>query len=383
MRIVQVVTRLNVGGIASYVLELSAEFVRSGHDVWLISGIPEPTEGNSLDFHQKGLRGVRHISIPRMRRSVNPVDDALALRDLHRLLRRIRPDVVHTHMSKAGLLGRVAALAARVPVRVHSLHGTVFQGHFSPAASRLFALAERGLARASSRILVDAGTVRRELLDWRIVRDDRITVVPLGFDLEPFLGAGPEEAKPVLDRIEAKPGGPIVGAVARLVPVKGIDVLLRAARLVADGRPDVMFVIAGDGELRHDLEVQIERSGLGGCVTLLGFWPDLREVYAAADVVALSSWSEGTPVALIEAAAAGRPVVATRVGGVPDVVVDGETGLLVDAGDSAQLAAAILRLVSDTASASGLGEAGRKRACDLYSIEASAAATLEAYAAMN
>lgn len=381
MRIVQLVTRLNVGGISTYVLELSQQLAGMGHDVWLVSGTPDPAEGDMLSYQEGATSAVRTIRLPRLGRSISPLQDAVVLGQLFRLFRSVRPDVVHTHMSKAGTLGRLAALGARVPVRIHSMHGTVFEGHFSPLASRIFAGAERALARLTSRILVDSGGVRHELLARRVASDRRIEVVPLGFGLLRFRDVDDAEAlaKPIRDRLEAQGGSRVVGMVARLVPVKGIDVFLSAAERIVAGRSDVKLILVGDGELRAEIERRVAASRIRRSVVMLGFWPDLREVYAACDVVVLSSWSEGTPVAVIEAMAAGRPVVATRVGGVPDLVIDGETGILVAPGDAGGLAEGIVRLLDDASTAARLGAAGRRRVMDSYTIQASAAATEYVY----
>jgi glycosyltransferase involved in cell wall biosynthesis len=298
--------------------------------------------------------------LPALGREIRGGPDLVALVQLTRLVRRLRPDLVHTHTAKAGTLGRLAALLARVPVIVHTYHGHVFHGYFSAPRTRAFLAIERWLARRTDRLLTVSETVRAELLALGVGDPDRLTVVPLGLDLEGFLGC------------EALRGGfraelgvaadvPLVGIVARLAPIKAHEVFLQAAAAVARELPTARFLVIGDGERRRELEALAVRLGLGPQVRFLGWRADLPRIYADLDVVVLTSRNEGSPVSLIEAMAAARPVVATRVGGVPDLVDDGVTGLLVPSGDTRALAAGLSGLLGDPARRCLMGAAGRKR----------------------
>jgi glycosyltransferase involved in cell wall biosynthesis len=290
--------------------------------------------------------------VPSLRRAIDVRSDVRAGRALGRLVRARHPDVVHTHLAKAGALGRVAARRARVPVIVHTFHGHVLDGYFSSKKERVFVQAERELARLSTALVAVSSAVRDDLMRKGIGRHDQWRVIPVGLDLETLLGDGAASGS-ARRKLGLPAEGHVVGIVGRLVPVKDHVTFLRAAAHLAS-RGDVTFVVAGDGELRGALEERA-RGLLGDRVVFTGWIQDLPTLYAAMDVVVSTSRNEGTPVALIEAGAAGKPVVATRVGGVPDVVRDGHTGDLVDAGDAEGVAVRVGRLLDDPALADAGG----------------------------
>ncbi len=299
----------------------------------------------------------RHLAP--LRRSIKPADDARALGSLARLMRSYRPDIVHTHQSKAGLLGRLAGTMTRVPNRVHTFHGTVFEGYFSPRMTAAVLAAERLAARATTTTIVLSDEQRRELAERKIGRRDRVRVIPLGLELERFAGHSRAEARAELGLDD---GGrrhrrrrAARAHQADRPPVAGVR---QRARPVA---PMTRLCIVGDGPLRPELEAQAAALGLGDAVRFAGWSDAMPAWHAAADIVVNSSDSEGTPLALIEAGATGRPVVATRVGGVEDVVVDGVTGWLVDRDDEAAFAERIGRLVEDPGMRARMGEEAMAR----------------------
>jgi glycosyltransferase involved in cell wall biosynthesis len=302
-------------------------------------------------------RGVAVTRIPELRREIHPADDARALRHLLRLVRGREPAVVHTQLAKAGALGRFAARRARVPVIVHTYHGHVLEGYFSTPMSRAVLAAERRLAAMSDALIAVSDAVRDDLVSLRVGRPDQWHVIPLGLDLDELLHGGSDRAtaRRALGLPEA---GPVVAIVGRLTAIKEHRTFLRAMAHVAHQRPDATFVVAGEGELRPRLHTEAARLLADRC-QFLGWVTDLPALYAALDVVVLTSRNEGTPVALIEAGAAGRPVVATKVGGVADVVLDGRTGLLAPAGDVSGIANHVLRLLANPEEADALGAAGR------------------------
>jgi glycosyltransferase involved in cell wall biosynthesis len=309
------------------------------------------------------------VSLPALGREISGPRDAMALVALLRLIRRERPLIVHTHTAKAGTLGRLAAWLARVPVVVHTYHGHVFRGYFSPARTRLFLAVERWLARRTDRLLTVSAQVRRELLELGIGTPEQLVVVPLGLDLDPFLAVGAAGDGELRRALGIEPAAPVVAVVARLVPIKAHEVFFGAAAIVSARRRDVRFPVVGDGERRAELEALVTRLGLAGSVRFLGWRGDLPAIYREADVVVLTSRNEGSPVSLIEAMAAGRPVVATRVGGVPDLVEDGVNGCLVDPDRPAAVAEAVLALLDDPDRRHALGQAGRKRVHPAFSAE--------------
>jgi glycosyltransferase involved in cell wall biosynthesis len=354
VRVVRVIARLNVGGPAIQAITLTSRMRALGYATTLVRGVEGPNEG-SMDALAVA-EGVAPVLVPSLRRTIGP-RDVLAVLALVRIIRRERPAVLHTHTAKAGTVGRVAALLSmrrRPGVVVHTFHGHVLSGYFSPLATRVFVTIERLLAPVTTRLVAVSEEVRDDLVRLRIARPERIEVIPLGFDLTRFATA---EGQRTRARRELKLGdGPVVLLVARLVPIKRVDRFLRIAARVQT--PGVTFAIAGDGDLGEDLRRLDAAAALGSRIRWLGLRTDVEFLLAAADVTVLCSDNEGTPVSLIESQAAGVPVVATRVGGVPAVVIDRETGFLVEADDEAAFAAAIDRLLADPDLRRRMGQSG-------------------------
>ncbi|MEK7338770.1 MAG: glycosyltransferase, partial [candidate division NC10 bacterium] len=243
-------------------------------------------------------------------------------------------------------------------VRVHTFHGHVLTGYFSPAATALFRKIEAALARRTSLLIAVSPRQRQELIALGVAQPERIAVIPLGLDLAPFLNAAPHAGR-LRAELGLSPETPLVGLVARLVPIKGVDLFLRAAALLRERIPQVRFVIAGDGPEREALEGQAAALGLDGALCFLGWRHDLPALYADLDLLALSSRNEGTPVCLLEAMAAGLPVAAFRIGGVEDLVQDRMTGRLTLPGDAGALASAIAEVLVDRPAAQTYAEAAR------------------------
>lgn len=305
--------------------------------------------------------------MPDLGREIRPLQDVQTLRRLASRMRQLRPHIVHTHTAKAGALGRAAALLAGVPAIVHTYHGHVLRGYFSPAKTAVYRAIERGLAHRTDRLLTVTPRVRDELLALGVGRMAQYRVVPLGFDLAPLLVA--ERRRGEL-RAELGLGeAPLVGIVARLVPIKAHEVFLAAAARLRAVVPGVQFLIVGDGECRAALERQVAALGLAGAVRFLGWWADLDRLYADLDVVVLTSRNEGSPVALIEAMAAGVAVVATDVGGVADVVEHGVSGLLAPMDAAADIAAHIATLLADPARRHVMGRRGRAHVAATYGAD--------------
>lgn len=352
IRIARIVTRLNVGGPATHVMLLAARLCPLGYETRLIAGRPGVSEGNMETL--RPVHGVSPRIVPSLGRELG-LRDVSAFVDLIGVLRSFRPLIVHTHLSKAGALGRLAARAARVPVVVHTFHGNVLSGYFDPVRTGAFLRVERALARITDKVVAISPGQADEIATRGIARGDKVAVIPLGLDLTPFLGAVPGRLRAELD---VGPDVPIIALVARLVPIKGVDLFLgAAARVVRSGRKAV-FVVIGDGEERVRLEAEVRTRGLATAVRFLGWRADLPGIYADADVVALTSHNEGMPVSLIEALAAGRAVVGTSVGGVPELLGGSTRGLLVPPGDEARFAQAIVRLLDEPSLRASLGRAG-------------------------
>ena len=365
-RVIHVITRLNVGGPALMATLLTERLESVGYGCLLVAGIEGSREGNYLALHRKRLENL--LVLPALRRELQVFPDITALVSLIRLLRRWKPDVVHTHTAKAGALARLAASLTRVPVIVHTYHGHVFRGYFGPTRTRVFLAIERWLARHTDRLLAVSPTVRAELLALGVGTPAQLQVMPIGLDLGPLL-----ECERTSSRLRTELGlvasVPLVGIVARLVPIKAHEVFLDAAHGLVRRLPDSHFVIVGDGERRSELMARADGLGLRERVHFVGWRDDLDRLYADLDLVALTSRNEGSPVSLIEAMAAARPVVATRVGGVPDLVEDGVTGHLVPAGDATALAEAMRALLDNPEQRRRMGAAGRKHVAAAFGAD--------------
>ncbi len=363
-RVLRLFSRLNIGGPSVHVILLTAGLRERGYETRLVVGREAPAEGNLLRMAE--ARGVRCVQVPALGREIRPFSDTIALWQLYRMIRSFRPTIVHTHTAKAGVLGRVAARLAGVPMVVHTYHGHVLRGYFGPAKSAFFRALERSLAHVTDATVTVSAALRRELLEMRIAPAEKIHVVPLGLELARF--ARPA-ARGALRGTAVPAEAPLVGMVGRLVPIKDVPTFLAAAARVRTARPDARFAIVGDGELRKALERQTRDLGLAEAVTFHGWREDLEGVYADLDVVVNASRNEGTPVALIEAMAAGVPVVATRVGGTPDLLGDGARGRLVPPADPDALADAIVAALARSKEASARVEAARAYVMAHHSVE--------------
>jgi glycosyltransferase involved in cell wall biosynthesis len=362
LRILRVITRLNVGGPAIHAVLLCARLDNDRFESVLVAGTESASEGNMIELGRLEAPPMLH-RIPALGREISLVDDLRAVGALIALIREFKPDIVHTHLSKAGTLGRVAARIAGVPVVIHTYHGTVFRGYFGTVRSRLFLEIERAIARMTTRVIAITSGQRRDLVALGIGNEAKVVEIPLGLELAPFVeGVSRAEARNLLGLPSEEP---VIAIVARLVPIKDVGLFLRAlARL---SRPAIGLIV-GDGDERVSLEREAALLGIASRCRFLGWRRDVRSIYAAADVVALTSRNEGSPVSIIEAMAAGRPVVCTDVGGVSDVVTSGVSGILVPHGDAEALATAIDQLLADPAARERLGQEARRAVYPRYDV---------------
>ncbi len=366
MRVMRVIARLNVGGPAIHTVLLT-HFLNPQHFAsTLVTGQVSPTEGDMSYLARE--KGVEPYVIPELGREIHWRSDLAALWTLFRLMRRMRPTIVHTHTAKAGMLGRLAAKLAGVPIVVHTFHGHVFHSYFSPRKTRMFLAIERFLAQWTHAIITVSPKQRDEILGYGIGRPDQVQAIDLGLELRCFVEDMPQSGQ-LRRELEIDARTPLIGIVGRLVPVKNHRLFLEAAQRVLAHHAEARFAILGDGELREDLQRYAADLRITSNIHFLGFRPNSPDMFADLDVVALSSLNEGTPVTLIEAMAAGKPVVSTDVGGVGDVVVDGVTGFLVPPQDAAALADALLRMLDLSAvERAAMGQAGRQRVYPKYDI---------------
>jgi glycosyltransferase involved in cell wall biosynthesis len=353
IRVIRVIARLNIGGPAIHVVNLNAGLDPSRFEQSLVVGTEGSGEGSLLDYAL--ARGVRPIILPEIVNefSLKP-RDVKALAKLHRLMRREHPLIVHTHTTRAGLLGRLAARLAGVPVIIHTFHGHVLHGYYGSLKSGLMRSMERALARITDQLIAVSEQVKRDLVSYEVSPPEKISVIPLGFELEPFLHCQELQGQ-FRNELGLGNDARLVAIVGRMFPIKNHRLFLDAAARVLVHEPSARFVIVGDGILRTEMEHYAQRLGIAHQVIFTGWRRDLPRIYADLDALVVASDNEGTPVSAIEAMAAGRPVIATRVGGLPDLVQEGQTGYLVPPRSPEPLASAILHLLQEPQTATRMG----------------------------
>jgi glycosyltransferase involved in cell wall biosynthesis len=345
VRVVNIVTRLIVGGVSPHVENLMRGLDRTKYEQQLVCGLEGFGEKSTREHFDN--QGMSPIIVPHL--VGNPrinVSDALAFGFILRLLRRQRPVIIHTHTSKAGLLGRVAARLSGVPIIVHTFHGLVLKEHYGHIKTNGVRAVERWLGRLSDCLITVSDQDKKDLIALRVASAKKIEVIPLGLELKQFIDN--RKQRGVLHReLGLDSTTRLVGIIGRIVPIKNHRLFFDAMARVLAEYATAHLVVAGDGDLRPEMECYVRKVGIEKKVSFLGWRHDLAQLYTDLDVVVISSKNEGTPVTAIEAMAAGRPVVATRVGGLPDVISDGITGYLVTPDNVEQLASAVKRVLRE------------------------------------
>ncbi|HEY3018711.1 MAG TPA: glycosyltransferase family 4 protein [Solirubrobacteraceae bacterium] len=354
VKVLHVVTKFTDGAGGNTLLSvLGADPAR--YEMW-VAGCP----GGPL-WERAERRGVKTVRLRHLREAISPVDDLIVLYELVRLIRRERFAVVHTHSSVAGFLGRLAAWIARTPVIVHTIHGFPYHAYMSHGRRRVYVAFERLVSPMTDAFLAVAPQVAREAVEMRLVRPGSISVVPSAVELDEI----PRGADPgTRDALGLPADAPVVGAVGRLDFQKAPLDFVRMAALVAESHPDARFVMVGDGKLADDARAEARRLGVD--VVFTGVQPDAARIAAGFDVYVVSSLYEGLGRALTEALASGRPVAATAVNGVVDMVEPGSTGLLSPPADPEALARNVAWLLDHPEEARRMGRAGQARARALF-----------------
>jgi glycosyltransferase involved in cell wall biosynthesis len=369
IRVVRVIARLNMGGPALHVAYLTNGLEERGYDTTLVAGSLARGE-SSMSFVADEL-GVDVYRIPQLSREISPLYDTLSVLRLVGLIRRTRPHILHTHTAKAGAVGRLAALLAgdaRPPIIVHTFHGHVLRGYFNPVLSRVFRELERALAAETTRLVAVGPQVRDDLVALGVAPPEKFSVIRLGIDLEHRI-TGEDRGDELRRLFGVPPDTFVVGWIGRMTAIKRVpDILLAFRRLLARGI-DARLCLVGDGPERERVERRAHELGISRSTLFIGYQRDVAPYYSFFDALLLPSANEGTPVVAIEALASGRPVVATRVGGVPDVVTAGADGYLVEVGDVEAMAERLAELAADPGLRRSLGEAGRESVLRRYRVE--------------
>lgn len=366
IKILNVITRLEQGGAPSIVISTLNHLDKERFKVKLATGLASKPEEDLIEEAKN--KGIELIIIPQLVREVSLFNDLIALLKLIKIIRRDKFDIVHTHESKAGILGRVAGKLAGVPVIIHSPHGHIFYGYFGYIKTTIFILLERFTALFTDKIITLTKKEIEEHLKVKIGNRDKFTFIYNGIELDKFekVDVNVREKR---GQLSLPLDVSVVATVARLVPVKGHKYLIDAAAEVVKSIPQARFLFIGDGKLREELQEQAENLGLSSNILFLGWRKDVLEILPIIDLFVLPSINEGLGMVLVEAYAFGKPVVATNVGGIPEVVEDKKTGLLTPPKDSKKLAQAIIELLEDPKRAKKMGEEGKKKVITTFGVD--------------
>ena len=356
-KVLRIINRFNLGG-PTYNAAYLTKYLSPDFETLLIGGRKEDSEESS-EFILKNL-GVNYRIIPEMQRSIDPFDDLSAYRKIKKIIKEFRPDIVHTHTAKAGALGRMAAYNCKVPVIVHTYHGHVFHSYFGGLRTSVFKAIERSLAKKTSAIIAISEKQKMELVeDHKIASAEKVHVIPLGFDLNKFRENQGSHRTAFRAKYNLKEDEIAIGIVGRLVPVKNHSLFLDAIKFISThSQKKIRAFIIGDGSERAKLEARMKELGLTHVVVFTSWEKETDKVYSGLDIVCLTSFNEGTPVSLIEAQAANKPIVSTSVGGIEDVVIPGKTALLSDIEDDPRFCTNLLSLVEDKVLRSSLSDQG-------------------------
>lgn len=375
-RVLRIINRLNLGG-PTFNAAFLTKYLAPEFETKLVSGMIDETEESS-EFITENV-GVEPVYISEMYRDINFLNDRKAYKKIKKIIQEFKPDIVHTHAAKAGTLGRLAASACKVPVILHTFHGHVFHSYFSPLKTRVFLEIERYLATKSTAIIAISERQKRELgLIYNIAPMEKIKVIHLGFDLHDFTESQEQKRKSFREKYLVEEDEIVISIVGRLVPVKNHKLFIDALKVVLQNSDKkIRAFIVGDGEERQNIIDYLRQEAIDSVywpeekrkavVTLTSWHKDVDVVYAGSDIVALTSNNEGTPVSLIEAQAANKPIVTTRVGGITDVVIPNKTAFISTKGNVQKLAKNLFILVQDEELRQQMSEAGRSFVLDRFS----------------
>jgi glycosyltransferase involved in cell wall biosynthesis len=368
IRVLRIIARLNMGGPALHVTYLTRDLASRGYSTTLMAGGIAHGEDSMAYVAEEA--GVSLVQVPQLHRDLAPVRDSASVRRIVQEIKRFRPHIIHTHTAKAGAVGRVAALlagAARPPITVHTFHGHVLRGYFDPVRTEIFRETERRLARHTTHLIAVSPQVRDELLELGVGSPDQFSVIRLGIELEKRVAA--ERSRAELRRLFGVPDDRfVVGWIGRMTSIKRVQDVVTAFAALRRRGIEATLCLVGDGPDRAMIEQVAHDLGVIRDILFVGYQRDVASYYSFIDALILASANEGTPVVAMEALVAGRPVVSTRVGGIPDVVTDGVDGILCDPGDVDALANALAELATDHELLDRLGRPGRADMLARYSV---------------
>jgi len=377
-KILRIHNRLIIGGPALNVLYLT-KYLAPEFETLLIVGEKEDHEKDASFLAEQ--MGIKTVFLPDMGRSLHPYRDYKAYRKIKNIIKDFKPDIVHTHAAKPGALGRLAASSSGVRVIVHTYHGHVFHSYFNKLKTRFIINTERFLAKKTDALIAISNQQKKELTEeFKIADSDKFKTIPLGFELNKFRENMPEKRKIFREEFNLDDDEIAIGIIGRLVPVKNHLLFLEAIDyLKKNTHKKFRAFIIGDGETREDMEEKAKKLGISvatskekdinSTLTFTSWRKDIDYVNAGLDIITLTSLNEGTPVSLIEAQAANKPIVSTRVGGISDVVIENETALLSDVNDTIGFQKNLLALIEDSNLRNSLGKNGAEHVQQKFSVE--------------
>ena len=349
-RILRIINRFNLGG-PTYNAAYLTHYLPKEYETLLIGGAHSESEEDSLHITQQ--LGLEPIIIPEMKRDISPKEDQIAYKKIHQLIEWFKPDIIHTHASKAGALGRLAGIRSRTPIIVHTFHGHVFHSYFNKVKTQAYISIERKLAQKTDAIVAISPLQKRELVDdFLIAAEEKVKVIPLGFDLERFKLDQIGKRNAFRSRYSVAEDELAIGIIGRLVPIKNHSLFLElAAKTIKQTNKKLRFFIIGDGELANELKakaVELDLNSADGTKSNVLFTSWIKNIdvaIAGLDIIVMTSNNEGTPVSLIEAQAGQRAVVTTEVGGIKDIIIPNKTGLMSPKGDLEALCVNLCELI--------------------------------------
>jgi glycosyltransferase involved in cell wall biosynthesis len=369
IKVLHIITRFDKGGSAQNTFLTLLGLKKENFNPCLIAGLSlesemkdEEMKSKEIDIQRLESEDIQFIQCPSLVRRLNIIKDFRAFFEIWKLIKKSKPLIVHTHSSKAGLLGRLVAKLAGIPIIVHTPHGHVFFGYFGSFKTKIFILLEKVASRITYKIVALTNREKEDHIMFRIANKDKFIVIPSGVELNKFKEVPYNEKQNFKKELGVPQNSLIVGTVGRLEPVKAPEFLIEAAKYIIPKYPTTYFIFAGDGHLKQNLEKKASDFGIKNNIIFLGWRNDIAKIISTYDIFALPSLNEGMGRVLVEAMALGKPIVASNAGGIPDLVTHGKNGFLVPPKDPRELANYIQILIEDEEKRAKMGEAGKEMA---------------------
>ena len=367
IKVLHIITRFDKGGSAQNTYLSLLGLKKKNYQLSLVSGLSlesemkyEEIKAKEKDIQILESEGIKFIQCPFLLRKINIIKDLRAFFDIWRIIKKYNPLIVHTHSSKAGLMGRLAAKLAGTPIIVHTPHGHVFFGYFGPLKTKLFIIFEKLASRITDKIVALTNREKKDHMLFKIAEEDKFSVIYSGIELNILKESSFEEKQNLKKELGIPENSLIVGTAGRLVPVKGPEFLVKASKYIISKYPDTYFMFTGDGPLEQDLKRKALEMGISDNIIFLGWRDDLAKIISIYDVFVLPSLNEGMGRVLVEAMALGKSIVASNIGGIPDLVIHGKNGFLVPPKNPKELAKYIQILLEDEKKREKMGLAGKE-----------------------